>query len=601
MRFIILGAASVLALVAATPLNELQRRQASSASSSALTSSASSVSAKPSASRGKAGITVGSSSVAVYPPTATSDYATYFPSESVVGYAGPTPTGGEAYIAQTAPAYPSFTAYGALLTPQDSTKGQDGFNPIRYLGNLSPYQSIDSAVYGLPNASSKVPGSCYLQQVHVLFRHGSRAPTGGAPPAAFAALLANATVNGTGFTATGPLAFLNTWTYKLASQILSVWGRQQEYDLGAQLRIAYGSILSNFTLTNTLPVLRTPSQDRMYKSTLNLAAGFFGLPADPQYHLSIVIEQPGFNSSLSSYETCPNSNNKRGSVGTTASTNFTNAFGAPIAKRLQQYITGIEINATTVSQMLNLCAYETINLGYSSFCDLFTSQDFKDFEHAFDISFAGNNLFQSPVSAAQGLGYLQEFQARLSHVQPTFSNSSSNQTLNGSPITFPVNNTLYMDATHEVIVADVLTALNFTVLSEAPPTAAGSTSNATFVASRVLPMGTHIVFQVANCSNESTTGKEGTFVRAILNDAVIPWGLTGCPKQKDGFCELSVLIRGLSLRNQQIDFDYACNGNYSIPSYGQIKNGLPPLMSSAAASSSSVRSSSASATSTSSA
>lgn len=85
--------------------------------------------------------------------------------------------------------------------------------------------SVDS--FGLPNSSELVPAGCELRQVHLVHRHGSRYPTSGSPPAAFAAKLHNATVAGTGFTATGDLSFLNTWTFKLGAELLTPFGRQQ--------------------------------------------------------------------------------------------------------------------------------------------------------------------------------------------------------------------------------------------------------------------------------------------------------------------------------------------------------------------------------------
>ena len=85
--------------------------------------------------------------------------------------------------------------------------------------------SVDT--FGLPHASQLIPQGCKITQVHLVHRHGARYPTGGSPPAAFAGKLHNATVAGTGFTATGDLAFLNTWTFKLGAELLTPFGRKQ--------------------------------------------------------------------------------------------------------------------------------------------------------------------------------------------------------------------------------------------------------------------------------------------------------------------------------------------------------------------------------------
>lgn len=51
----------------------------------------------------------------------------------------------------------------------------------------------------------------------------------------------------TGIKAHGPLSFLNTWTYKLGTEVLTPFGRQQLFDLGVSMRMKYGSLLEGFT------------------------------------------------------------------------------------------------------------------------------------------------------------------------------------------------------------------------------------------------------------------------------------------------------------------------------------------------------------------
>ena len=104
-------------------------------------------------------------------------------------------------------------------------KASSSFNPLRYWGNLSPWFSVDSAANGLPHASPQIPDGCELTQVHMVQRHGARYPAAGDPPSEFAAALFSA-ANSTGFSVSGPLDFLNTWTYKLGAELLTPFGRQ---------------------------------------------------------------------------------------------------------------------------------------------------------------------------------------------------------------------------------------------------------------------------------------------------------------------------------------------------------------------------------------
>lgn len=69
-----------------------------------------------------------------------------------------------------------------------------------------------------------------------------------------------------------------------------------------------------------------------------------------------------------------------------------------------------------------------------------------------DLTFWYNSAFGSPVARVQGIGYIQELIARLTHTPIATHNSSTNSTLNDNPVTFPLGQSLYVDATHEVVV-----------------------------------------------------------------------------------------------------------------------------------------------------
>ena len=188
------------------------------------------------ASPGTGTITPGQSISFLFPPlsapNAASSLDSLFPDPSEVGFPGPTPTGDEAEEVATAPValFPLHTADAFPLVPAETfdalsstlyttnVPGADntsdsGFDVLRSFGNLSP---VFASNFGLPDdVTERVPDGCELTQVHLLHRHGARYPTSGSQPVALAAKLLNQTVNGTGFTATGPLSFLNTWENKV--------------------------------------------------------------------------------------------------------------------------------------------------------------------------------------------------------------------------------------------------------------------------------------------------------------------------------------------------------------------------------------------------
>ncbi|KAH8881816.1 phosphoglycerate mutase-like protein [Thozetella sp. PMI_491] len=527
----------------------------------------------------KAGTNVGAPQTNTYPEGGATADAGKFPPESKVGFPGPTPTGQEPAAIQTAPEYPYNNGPShqfPLVAPQPWGKGEfgDRFDITKYWGNLSPWYSVSSADYGLPHASPQVPDNCSIVQVHLLYRHGARYPTSGAAPATFAQKLFNAT-RGAGFSVKGELAFLSDWTYKLGAELLTPFGRSQNFNLGIAYRQLYGHLLNNFTAAGTIPVFRTQSQDRMVKTAQNFAAGFFGVPEFlDQVNIEILVETPGLNNSGAPYEICTNSNvGSRGSIGSTAANAFANnAFNSTIA-RLQSQIFGVNITSTDIIAMLQLCSYETHALGYSAFCAIFSEEDFINYEYYYDLTFYYNNGPGSPVSAAQGKGYLQEFVARFTHSFPTAS-SALNLTFDNTTTYFPLNQSIYADATHEVVVLDTLTAFNLTALFSGPPlSTSGNQKRSKFVASKVVPFATHFTTQVLECSAYKPTRQ----IRFLVNDAVVPISGShpGCPVDPNGLCSFDNVVSVLQKRIAEINFDYDCFGNYTAKA-GVDYNGRAP-------------------------
>ena len=135
----------------------------------------------------------GSTSVDNFPPTKpTNAFPSLFPSD--VGYPGGTPTGAEAAVIATAPAYPSHTGQCShqLLVPkllEGQAKGQvtmtdesvgfkkkPKFNLFRSWGNLTPWFSVGRNRFGV-NSTPAPPKTCRITGLHFLHRHGARYPT----------------------------------------------------------------------------------------------------------------------------------------------------------------------------------------------------------------------------------------------------------------------------------------------------------------------------------------------------------------------------------------------------------------------------------------
>ncbi|CDZ97564.1 acid phosphatase [Phaffia rhodozyma] len=524
---------------------------------------------------------VGSHTSDVFPPPSATVNPTLFPSEPVIGYPGSTATGVEPAAIQTAAAYAyntGKTQYYPLVAdkPSDVDEATE-FNIFKSWGNVSPWYSVQSSVYGLPEANPLMPESCSVTQVHLLYRHGARYPTSKALSPTFASTLANLTAHG-GFSATGDLGFLNTWTYKLGAEVLTPFGRLQGFELGVAMRQQYGHLLNNFTEQGVLPVFRTESKDRMVNTANNFAAGFFGVPEYlKQVNIEIAVEASGFNNTGAPKYACPNAQiDKYSDLGTNAAAKFADIAFASTATRIQKLITGLAVTPTHIVSMLSLCSYETQALGYSQFCKLFTVEDFKNYDYYYDMSFYYDDGAGSPIAAAQGLGYLQETVARFeaSSASLATANTAINTTLDLNPETFPLHQSIYADATHDGVFLDIVTAFNLTALFPGGPLPLTKRPDGKhFKSSQVVPFSTHLNIQVLECS-DLTPSKQ---IRFILNDAVLPLHNTyaGCGYSADGLCSFDTVLTALKARIDEIDYDHACYGNYTVKA-GVDYNGLAP-------------------------
>ncbi|EGO05200.1 hypothetical protein SERLA73DRAFT_174197 [Serpula lacrymans var. lacrymans S7.3] len=526
----------------------------------------------PSFPPGPASSYAGATSTAVWPPPGATNTAidTYFPDASQVGYPGPTPTGDEAEAIATAPSFTKIKSAFPLVKSNTADNKGEEFNMFDYWGNLSPLYSVKS--FGLPDASPLIPEGCGLNQAHIIIRHGARYPTTGSGPSQFAATL-HSVATGSGFNATGSLEFLNTWTYKLGAEILTPFGREGLFNNGVGFRVRYGELLKRF---NDLPVFRTTSEDRMVDSALNFAAGFFDVRTYLEdYHQVIIIEADGFNNTLAPYDTCNNSNSDAiGYYGSTQSDKWANIYLQSALTRLQPMIQGVNLTISDLGSMQEMCAYETVALGYSMFCNLFTEEEWKGFEYANDLDFWYSEGPGQPTAAASGLGYVQELVSRLTQTPITEWNSTTNSTLDSNNITFPLYQPIFVDATHDVVIANIITALNFTVLAGNGPLPTDHIpENQTYITSQIAPFASNVVAQVLSCP----AAEEPTHIRFILNDGVLPMtGIGGCPEDKDGLCPLPTFISAMHERIGQIDFNYDCFANYTMPDPDDIIDGRYP-------------------------
>lgn len=237
--------------------------------------------------------------------------------------------------------------------------------------------------------------------------------------------------------------------------------------------------------------------------------------------------------------------------------------------------------------MQSICAYEYNYLGSSNFCGLFTQQEWEGFEYATEIEYYYDYAWGNPTGRAQGIGYVQELLARLTHQPITASNSSVNATLDSNSTDFPLDQKFYADFSHDDIIVSVLTAMSMDYFKETPSlTAYPPNPNRHFVLSHMTPFAAKLVTEVIGCGSSNPAPVQYTrtynsptqfgydpnnaankFIRMRLNNGILPLSTIrggACGNRSDGLCALSDFLASQAYATELANYQYACFGNYTI-------------------------------------
>lgn len=290
----------------------------------------------------------------------------------------------------------------------------------------------------------------------------------------------------------------------------------------------------------------------MYKSAINWLGGFFGLPLDDQYHLVLDGEAAGINSTLAPWKACPLKNAERGAE---ASRIWRQQYLPRARDRLQNSAHGFVFDVEDMNDMQELCAYETVALGYSEFCKLFTEEEWRGYEYAWDLRFYYAHAFGSDEGKAGGIGYVQELVSRLTETPITSHNSSTNATQHASSKLFPLDQPMYMDFTHDTAIAAIVTALNLTQFDkQLSLTHRPLESESRWRISWITPFAANLVVQRLLAGQD-----DRQYIRIVLNDAVMNLsGINGCPHDPHGLCPLEAFLDAMRISIRDVDFAWDC-------------------------------------------
>ncbi|KAJ4470090.1 phytase [Lentinula aciculospora] len=392
-------------------------------------------------------------------------------------------------------------------------------------GPYTPYFPVDR--YQGP------PKGCVVTQVNILQRHGARFPTAGPSQmmaSAVAKLQQARTYHNTS------LDFIRNYTYDLGIDDLLPFGASQSSIAGAQAFHRYKHLLSE----DDIPFVRSSSASRVVMSAQNWTYGFStasNLDFNPV--LAIILDSKS-NDTLHNY--CP-------AIGSSESmTNiWIDIYAKPIIERLNAAAPGANLTTKDVHHLMELCAFHSAVIeDTSDWCQLFDEKEWKEFEYAKDLDKYYGTGYGQALGPVEGVGYINELISRLTSTL-VHDSTQTNTTLDSSPITFPLNRTIYADFTHDNQLIAIFSAMGlFQQPARLDPTNPNSNGpDRTWVVSQLTPFAGRMVIEKILCQRAEPGDRDldqnnlKEFVRILVNDAVQP--LEFC-SGVEGLCDLRNFI-----------------------------------------------------------
>ncbi len=189
------------------------------------------------------------------------------------------------------------------------------------------------------------------------------------------------------------------------------------------------------------------------------------------------------------------------------------------------------------------------------------------------------------IQRAVGIGYQQEVVARLKNHTLGYSGSQINVTLDNNTDTFPLNQSLYLDFSHDTNIVSVLTAFGLRQFSGLlKPSSHPGPHN--FTVSHLTPFGARLDIETirtpkplaADRSGYLQEGSETKYIHFVLNQRTIPLGVSfaDCDASRvDGWCEFDTFLKVQEGMPKKANYDEACFGEYIAWPYGMVSDGAP--------------------------
>ena len=404
---------------------------------------------------------------------------------------------------------------------------------------------------GLGHPEDTLPDTCSIDQVHMLSRHAERYPTRNAGRRHLDLLKR---LHSPGVKLEGSLTFLNTWKYftdpsEPSFENLTTQGPYagtlQARNAGRTMRRRYNHLIAKNNPTKIWSC-ETP---RDVETAKYFAEGFFGphWTDDGSAQLEIISEDPSRGGdTLTPGDTCLKyrSDGLGHDFGYLMLGRWQKTFSAPIAERLANDALGIYLSALDIYGMMEMCGFEMLARGYSPWCDIFSHQEWLEFEYARDLLHfyrAGPGNQYGPV-----MGWL-------------YLNATADLLVKAE------TQDVYFSFVHDGDLVPMLAALQLlderTVTQELPTDHVKEDRH--WVTSDVVPMGGRVVFERVSCREE---GLRKRYVRVFINDGLMKFpGFPASVKVKHGVPVEDFWMFVASRRDLFGDFRTVCGLGYDVP------------------------------------
>lgn len=403
-------------------------------------------------------------------------------------------------------------------------------------GQYSPVFSVPSKI------SSDIPEGCEVTFASVLSRHGARDPT--ASKSKIYQDLIERIQNSVTHYDHG-FEFIKDVEYKLGADQLTEFGVQQMIDSGTTFFERYPKLAKNSD-----PFIRAAGSQRVIESATNFTKGFYASrredSGDAGRDVLVVPEEEGYNNTLNHGACTAFEEGPAADIRQRKQAAWKNIWVPPIAARLNHKLRGANLTFDDTIYMMDLCPFHVVaspEAKRSAFCNLFNQDEWRSYDYFMSLDKWYGYGQGNPLGPTQGVGYVNELIARLT-MKPVEDETSTNQTLNDSDETFPLDRKLYADFSHDNLMASVHAAMglyNDTKRGDLPvgwKVAPGD--NGGFSAAWTVPFAGRMYVEKMRCESR---GKE-ELVRVVVNERVV--SLRGCEADEEGRCEVGKFVESLA-------------------------------------------------------